>query len=170
MYRHSGAAMILILLFAVACEQPVQQPDAEASASAASAASTDLEIEAETPAARQLVAFINAVRTGERTRIESLIEEHMAGFLSEIPMEEHVDELMGFHEGFSNISFYEYSRNEQHAAQGLFHNGLTDSWVKIGVEVEKEPPHRIVTIGLEPASSPESSPGSAPEHATEEGE
>ena len=115
-----------------------------------------LRIRAETPAAEQLAFLIDAVRSGERRAVETLIQDHMAGFLQEIPLDEHVDELMGFHEGFSHIAFHELTRDEQHAAQGLFHNTRTDTWVKIGVEVEKKAPHRIVTIELEPAKAPAS--------------
>lgn len=149
--RLSVVPLLLLLTLCSACEPPVHQTEPPA---AASEATPILRIQSETLAAQQLTAFINAIRTGERAAVETLIREHMAGFLQEIPMDEHVEELMGFHEGFSQIVFHDLTRNEPHNAVGLFHNTQTGGWVKIGVEIEKSPPHRILTIVLEPATAP----------------
>lgn len=142
---------LTVLVFIAACEKPV--PTEESTAGSPDV-QTRVEIQAHTPAAERLASFVNAVRTGERAPLEALIREGMAGFLQEIPMDDHVAELMGYHPGFSQITFHHLTQNEPHAATGLFHNTQSDRWVKIGVAVEDTPPHRIYQIELQPAQAP----------------
>ena len=148
----STSYLVLILILVSACEDPVRQPNANTAGQRNASA---IDVEADTPAAQRLSTFINVIRTGEREAIAGLVQEHMADFLNQIPLEQHVDELMGFHEGFSHLVFHHLTQNESGAAEGLFYNTQTDSWITIGVEVEKKVPHKIRTISLEPAAPPQ---------------
>lgn len=143
---------LTVLVFTSACDKPA--PTEESTAGNPDA-QTRIETPARTPATERLTSFINAVRTGERQPIETLIRNEMAGFLQEIPMDDHVAELMGYHPGFSQVTFHHLTQNEPHAATGLFHNTQSDRWIKIGVVVEDAAPHRIVQIELQPAEAPE---------------
>jgi hypothetical protein len=145
------AIALTVLVFFAACDKPA--PTEESTAGSPDV-QTRIEIQSSTPAAERLTSFIDAVRTGERATIESLIRDGMAGFLQEIPMDDHVAELMGYHPGFSQITFHHLTQNEPHAATGLFHNTQSDRWVEIGVAVEDTPPHRIYQIELQPAQAP----------------
>lgn len=150
-----NAALLIaltVLVFTAACDKPA--PTEESTAGSPDV-QTRIETPARTPAAERLTSFINAVRTGERQPIETLIRDEMAGFLQEIPIDDHVAELMNYHPGFSQITFHHLTRNEPQAATGLFHNTQSDRWIKIGVTVEDTAPHRIVQIELQPAEAPE---------------
>ena len=151
MHNITRFIVLAFLASVVACDKPA--PTAEPTAGTPEA-QTRIEIQEHTPAAERLASFVNAVRTGERTTIETLIREEMAGFLQEIPMDDHVAELMGYHPGFSQITFHHLAQNEPHAATGLFHNTQSGRWIKIGVAVEDTPPHRIYQIELQPAQAP----------------
>lgn len=131
------------------CQSPAEEPQ-----ELPARESTVLEIPKEGPASEKLVTFIETIRTGDRDAVKTLIRENMAGFLQEIPIVDHVNQLMEFHDGFSQVTFHAYVKNEPNAATGLFYNRHTDSWVHIGVEVEKQSPHRIFMIILEPGTAP----------------
>ena len=119
MQNASFLFVLPFLVFAVACDKPA--PTAEPTAGRPDA-QTRIEIPERTPAAERLASFINAVRTGERQTIETLIRQEMAGFLQEIPMDDHVAELMGYQPGFSQITFHHLTRDEPHTAIRLFRN------------------------------------------------
>ncbi len=155
--RYYFSRQIFLLLFfstssmmLFACQSPAEEPQTLAGSEAAV-----LEIPVEGPASEKLITFIESIRTGNRDTVKALIRDNMAGFLQEIPVEDHVNQLMDFHDGFSQITFHGYVKNTPTAATGLFYNKHMDSWVNIGVELEKEAPHGIVSIILEPADAPE---------------
>ncbi len=142
---------LVLLLFLSGC---TEETASESLVSPGEQASTILQIPVSTPASEKLSTLINMVRTGNRDSVAVLIQDNMAAFLQQIPIEEHIDNLMEFYNGFSQIEFNSYARNESLHAVGLFYNTQSDSWVNIGVEVEEEPPHRIYLISIEPAAAP----------------
>ncbi len=152
MLRHRIVFMTLLVLgLTPGCgtEAPSSSPERGALQTNA-----PLAIDGATPASERLATFVNTVRTGDEAAIEAMIHSDMAGFLQEIPIDDHVSELMNFHPGFSQLTFHALVRDEPDGADGLFYNTESTNWVKVGVKVEKEAPHRIVEIALEPASAP----------------
>lgn len=144
-HLHRLLTIALLVVISAACNQE-ELPTSETE--------TPLNIPAETPAAEKLTVLIEAIRTGDRSVVKDLIRTNMAGFLQEIPIDDHARQLLKLYPGMSHIIFHDFTRNEPYAVEGLFRNTHTDEWVKIAVEVEEEPPHRIYLIGLEPASAP----------------
>ena len=150
-YMLKKMGIVLLLSSCYACTGDTAS---ETPFSASEQVATILQIPISTPSSEKLSTLINMVRTGNRDSVAVLIRDNMAEFLQQIPLDEHTDNLMEFHNGFSQIEFNRYARNEAHHAIGLFYNTQSDKWVHIGVEVEKEPPHRIYLISIEPAAAP----------------
>ena len=151
-HRLCTVSLIALLLVISACTRanPAEEP-----AQLADRTATLLQMPAENPASIKLATFIRTIRTGNEDSIAVYVRNNMAEFLQAIPIDEHVGNLMEFHEPFTQIVFDSYVRDEPHYAQGLFLNTYSQEWVTIGMEVESEAPHRVFLINVEPAGPPE---------------
>jgi len=113
----------------------------------------------ETPASKQLAAFIETLNSGKRAIFRSFIKENYQDkFLAMVPLEEHVNvfsEIYDQSRGYDPGPILKASDTE---LNGLVRNRLSDQWSELILRVEAAAPYKITGLGIRPASTPSDLP------------
>jgi CubicO group peptidase (beta-lactamase class C family) len=118
----------------------------------------------DTPAARQLAAFLTALESGDH---EAYIKQNFStGFLNAFPLESHLalfKQMQTLNGGFVVRSVDESS---DYRIVVLAKAKKRDAWRRLDMAVKPEPPYKVASLGIEEAGSPEEEAGT-PEIKTE---
>jgi CubicO group peptidase (beta-lactamase class C family) len=98
----------------------------------------------ETPLEARMKEFARVVSTGSRADIEQMVLESFGPQMQAIPMADHMNVLMSYHDMTRGLDFYQLNSSLPNAGIALFKNRLTGGWTSIFLGVEPEAPHRIL--------------------------
>ncbi len=95
--------------------------------------------------ARELVRLIN---TGDRQAAKAYAQRIYApSFLDRFPLDAHLGFISSKHDRTRGLDFHSIQDSQPNEITVLLRAKLTDSWEALFVEVEPDPPHRIIGIG-----------------------
>ena len=105
---------------------------------------------------------LDAVNSGDRTRIEALVKEAFGGPFREIPVEDHLGALGGLHDSSRGLDFYGVRRYADGGPPGrvvvIARNRLTQGWQGLSLTFDGTPEERITGMQIQPARPPKGTP------------
>ena len=105
---------------------------------------------------------LDAVNSGERARIESLVKDAFGGPFREIPLEDHLGALGGLHDSSRGLDFHGVRRyvdgGPPNRVVVIARNRLTQGWQGISLTFDGTPEERITGIQIQPARPPKGTP------------
>jgi hypothetical protein len=90
--------------------------------------------------------FARAVSTGRPEDLTQLVRDSFGGNLQNIPMPAHIGALMSYWDQSRGLTFQQLVNPTEVQALAIFENHLTGGPTGIFLAVEREAPHRIVSI------------------------
>src|SRR5262245_19179365 len=110
----------------------------------------------ETPAGTRAHELIRLINSGTDENIRSFIKERFAPeFLNRFSMEDHTGFIYEFRDRTRGVEFHNFQDPTPERVIAVLKNKLTGGWEGLVVAVEKDPPHRIIGIGLRRPQAPE---------------
>jgi CubicO group peptidase (beta-lactamase class C family) len=113
------------------------------------------------PAGRRgerILQVLDAVNSGDRSRIEALVKDAFGGPFREIPLEEHVGALGSLHDRSRGLDFHGVRRyvdgGPANRVVVIAKSRLTGSWHGISLTFDGTPEEHITGIGIQPARPP----------------
>lgn len=111
------------------------------------------------PSARRAAQVIELVNSGDVDRIGAYIAEVYAQpFRDAAKIEEHVGVFTGVRQQAGSLEFFSVRKYDQERPANeiviIMKAGLTDTWLGMILEVEPEPPNRILKLQFAPARPP----------------
>jgi CubicO group peptidase (beta-lactamase class C family) len=105
---------------------------------------------------------LDAVNSGDRTRIEALVKDSFGGRFREIPLEQHLGALGGLHDGSRGLDFYGVRRytppGPADRAVVIAKNRLTGGWQGLSLTFDGTAEERITGMQIQPARPPKGVP------------
>lgn len=109
----------------------------------------------DTPAATRMSEIVDLINTGDRAAIEEYIEEsYSTGFREAFPMTQHTGMFRQIHGMGPGLEMAEVIEAGEASVRALITSEEADLWLEIYVQVDPQPPHRISSIGIKPATAP----------------
>jgi CubicO group peptidase (beta-lactamase class C family) len=148
------SALIILLLATAALAQP---------------APGDYDDDTSLPPGRRgerIQQVLDAVNSGDPTRIEALVKDAFGGAFREIPMDQHRGAILGFYDRSRGLHFYGVRRYTPPRAADrtvvIVKNRLTGGWQGLVLAFDGTPEERITGIQVQPARPPKDVPPLAP--------
>lgn len=111
----------------------------------------------DTPAGRQLAAYLQAINTRDARTIRVFAESRFArSFLQEIPLDGHVNTNLLMAERTGGMDLEGVEQSTAHEIVAGVRTRLTEEHSRLTLRVEPEPPHGITAIGMRPRPAPAS--------------
>jgi CubicO group peptidase (beta-lactamase class C family) len=111
--------------------------------------------EARSPAAARAAEVVALINSGDRAAAREYIDESYAASFRDIaPTSQHLGILSAFHTQSKPLRIERVAEPKPGTAEVLAQSELTQQWLKIAVEVEPAPPHRITGMMFQPAEPP----------------
>ncbi len=105
---------------------------------------------------------LDAVDSGDRAQIEALVKDAFGGPFREIPLEQHLGALGGFHDRSRGLDFYGVRRyadaNPPDRVVVIAKNRLTGGWQGLTLSFDGTPEERITGLQFQPARPPKGIP------------
>ena len=119
----------------------------------------------ETPAGQRAEGLLDALASGDRDRIKAYIEKNFAsGFLSEIPLDEHVKVNLRFAEQTGGVVPRQILSSSETQLRLLASPRKGKGSYQVAVEVEAAKPHKIARLGfMRPQAGSKVTPPPAPQ-------
>jgi len=116
-----------------------------------------------TPAAKVARELLEVINSGDPGTARRFVEQHFADdFRQSFPIDQHVAILSGIKAQSGGLAFFAVRRYDPPRPDDqlvvIVRETLTERWRGILLEVEAEPPHRIVGLSLAPARAPRDAP------------
>jgi CubicO group peptidase (beta-lactamase class C family) len=112
---------------------------------------------------RQVIAAINS---GEPSQVQALVAEAFGGRFREIPIEQHVNALIGLHDRSQGLDFHGVRRYADGTPPErevvIVRNRLTLGWHGLTFTFDDTPDQRIVGMQIQPARPPKNVPALPP--------
>jgi CubicO group peptidase (beta-lactamase class C family) len=120
-----------------------------------------------TPAASHVRPLLDALNSGDSDRMREFINTHFApSFRDRMPIEDHVEILMGIYEMSKGLDFHGIRAYEPPLPETelvvICRNRMTEAWMGISIKAEPDPPHKIGGLLLSPARPPTDLPPPKP--------
>jgi D-alanyl-D-alanine carboxypeptidase len=154
-------AILWFATFSLTLGQPLEGSAFRAQEGAASATAPDgghKETEGErsaaqsgavdTPASRQLMAWLEAFNSGDKAKLQAFDEKNYPEEASQI------DGVMGFRKRTGGFEFKKSEKAGDTALSGILKERDSDQFARIEIEVEAAEPHRIRKLDLRPIPTP----------------
>ncbi len=105
---------------------------------------------------------LDAVNSGDGSRIEALVKDAFGGLFREIPLEEHLDALGGLYDRSHGLDFYGVRRYTPPGPADrvvvIAKNRLTGGWQGLSITFDGTPEERITGMQVQPARPPKGLP------------
>ena len=105
---------------------------------------------------------LDAVNSGDRARVEALVEDAFAGPFREIPLDDHLGALGGLYDGSRGLDFYGVRRyvdgGPPNRVVVIAKNRLTGGWQGLSLTFDGTPGERITGLQIQPARPPKGTP------------
>jgi CubicO group peptidase (beta-lactamase class C family) len=105
---------------------------------------------------------LDAVNSGDRTRIEALVKDAFGGPFREMPMESHVDALLGLYDRSRGLDFHGVRRytppGPADRAVVIAKNRLTGGWQGLSLTFDGTAEERVTGMQIQSARPPKSVP------------
>jgi CubicO group peptidase (beta-lactamase class C family) len=109
---------------------------------------------------------LEAVNSGERSRIEALVKDAFSGPFREIPLEQHLGALLGLYDRSRGLDFHGVRRYTPPGPPDrvvvIAKNRLTGGWQGLSLTFDGTKEERITGIGIQPARPPKDVPPLGP--------
>jgi CubicO group peptidase (beta-lactamase class C family) len=114
---------------------------------------------ADTPAMRELHAWLDAVNSGKADLVRDFVANHFSSKAQkQVPAANRVARLLESHRTHGALTLDRIEQSTDREATALLRCGLTEGWVRITVEVDPDAPQRIERIRIQPADRPKDAP------------
>jgi CubicO group peptidase (beta-lactamase class C family) len=108
----------------------------------------------DTPAAKQLQAWLAAFDSGDRATIQGFVAKSMPEGIGP----DFVDQTIQMRDQFGDLDFQKVEESTDVRLVAIAQTRLGGERIRMTVEVDSAEPHRITSIFLQPASPPENTP------------
>jgi CubicO group peptidase (beta-lactamase class C family) len=105
---------------------------------------------------------LDAINSGDASRIEALVKDAFGGLFREMPMDEHLGALGDLHDRSQGLDFYGVRRYAEAGPPGqvvvIAKNRLTGGWEGLVITFDGTPDERITGLQVRPARPPKGLP------------
>jgi CubicO group peptidase (beta-lactamase class C family) len=106
---------------------------------------------------------LDAVDSGETSRIEALVKDAFGGLFGQMPMDEHLSVLGDLHDRSRGLDFYGIRRYEEETGPPgrvvvIARNRLTGGWEGLSISFDGTPEERVTGLQIRPARPPKGLP------------
>jgi CubicO group peptidase (beta-lactamase class C family) len=109
---------------------------------------------------------LDAVGSGDPARVEALVKDAFGGPFRDIPIEDHLDALLGLHDRSRGLDFHSVRRyTPPGRAEGevvVARNRLTGGWEGLSFTFDGTPEERVTGLRISPARPPKDVPPAGP--------
>ena len=110
--------------------------------------------------------LLDAVTSGERARVEALVSDAFGGRFRDIPIQDHLDALLGLYDQSRGLDFHGVRRYTPPGPADrevvIAKNRLTGGWQGLSLNFDGTPEQRITGIQIQPARPPKGLPAPPP--------
>jgi CubicO group peptidase (beta-lactamase class C family) len=116
--------------------------------------------------AERIRQVLDAVNSGDPARVEALVKDAFGGPFRDVPIEQHLDALLGFHDRSHGVDFHGVRRYTPPGPADrvvvIAKNRLTGGWQGLSFAFDGTPDERITGLQLQPARPPKDAPPPPP--------
>ncbi|MFW6159520.1 MAG: serine hydrolase domain-containing protein [Acidobacteriota bacterium] len=104
-------------------------------------------------------ALLNAISSQDLEKAEQFIKYYLASnFLEEFTLEEHLHQFQKMQKDMGEIELLEAVKRDDYSVRLKVRSKLKEKIYQISLELQSEPPHKIIGIGVERGTFPKGTP------------